>query len=283
MTTEETKPLETKDSNAKAMEQVKYGRFEVKSAAEAKTWGYCIMLFSRAGSGKTTLAGSAADSPDDSPVLFVDAEGGVKAISHRPDVDVIAVKSWDEIKELTARFKADPNLKWKTIVLDNLSEFIQLATLKVVGGVAAPSWPEWGEMAREVLGLVRDYRDLARMRGINSIIIAWDSIEEDKAKKSQLTLNATPKIQGDLPGIVDIIGHIDPIDNQPDKRLLNFEPSSRTIQKFRRNTSDTGKTIPHKIVYTVDNLPMSDILAALKRGVPFPVEKYNSTTTPVKK
>lgn len=254
--------------------KAKYGRFEVGSAAEAAAWGYCMLLFSKGGGGKTTLAGGAADSPEDCPVLFVDAEGGVKAISHRTNVDVIAVKNWDEIKELTKQFKADPNLKWRTIVLDNLSEFVQLATTKIVGGTDAPSWPEWGAMAREVLALVRDYRDLARMRGINSIIIAWDSVEEDKAKRSVLTVNATPKLQEDLPGIVDIIGHIDPIDGQPDKRLLNFEPSTRTIQKFRRNTSDAGKTIPHKIVYTVDNLPMADILAALKRGVPFPVEKY---------
>lgn len=269
MTTQQTTPEKSPD-----IVPDKYGRFEVTSAAEALLWGYCILLFSKGGGGKTTLAGSAADSPQDSPVLFVDAEGGVKAISHRKDVEVISVKNWDEIKELTNRFKADPNLRWNTIVLDNLSEFIQLATIKIVGGVAAPSWPEWGAVAREVLGLVRDYRDLARTRNINSIIIAWDSVEEDKSKRSILTVNATPKLQADLPGIVDIIGHIDPIDGQPDKRLLNFEPSTRTIQKFRRNTSDAGKTIPHKIVYTVDNLPMPDILAALKRGVPFPVNKY---------
>lgn len=252
----------------------KYGTFEVHSAAETKTWGYSMMLISRPGGGKTTLAGSAADSPEDSPVLFVDAEGGVKAISHRKDVDVISVKTWDEVKTLTAKFKADPNLPWRTIVLDNLSEFTTLATAKIVGGVAAPSWPEWGAVAREILVLVRDYRDLARSRGINSIIIAWDSLEEDKAKRAFLTLNATPKIQEDLPGIVDIIGHIDKLDGQPDIRVLNFEPSTRTIQKFRRDVSDTGRSIPHKITYSLDNLPMGDILAALKRGVPFPVNKY---------
>lgn len=253
----------------------RYGEFEVKSAAEAVTWGYCILLFSRAGSGKTTLAGSADDSPEDCPVLFIDAEGGTKVISHRPNIDVITVKSWDEIKSITSRLKADPHLKWKTVVLDNLSEFVQLAITKIVGNSTdQTSLPKYGDMAREVLALVRDYRDLARIRGVNTIIVAWDSAEEDKAKRPLLTLNATPKLQGDLPGIVDIIGHIDPVDGQPDRRLLNFEPSSRTIQKFRRVPSDTGRTIPHKIVYGIDNLPLPDILAALKRGVPFPVERY---------
>jgi hypothetical protein len=274
LTTPTNPPGVVTENDNGSQEVTSYGKFEVKSAAEAVTWGYCILLFSRAGSGKTTLAGGAADDPADGPVLFIDAEGGTKVISHRPEVEVITVHSWDEIKELTSLLKRDTNLRWKTIVLDNLSEYVQLVTTKVVGGVAQPSWPEWGEVAREIVQLVRDYRDLARTRGINSIIIAWDSAEEDKAKRPLLTIAATPKIQGDLPGIVDIIGHIDPIDGQPDKRLLNFEPSSRTIQKFRRVPSETGKTIPNKIIYSVDNLPMADILRALKRGVPFPVEKY---------
>ena len=271
-----TSPTPTKPVNDEANAASRYGKFEVKSAAESVEWGYCILLYSRAGSGKTTLAGSADESPEDSPVLFIDAEGGTKVISHRPNIDVIPVKSWDEIKDLTSRLKADPDLKWKTIVLDNLSEFIQLATQKIVGGSSAPSWPEWGTMAREVLALVRDYRDLARTRGINSIIVAWDSAEEDRAKRPLLTVNATPKLQGDLPGIVDIIGHIDPV-GDPERRLLNFEPSVKTIQKFRRVPSETGKTIPHQIVYGIDNLPLPDILAALKRGVPFPVERYATT------
>lgn len=262
---------ETAPSNAIS----KYGKFEVHSAAETRESGYCILLTGAAGAGKTTLAGSAADSDADSPVVFLDAEGGVKAISHRDDVMIIHVNSWDDLKTLTNQMKADANLPFKTVVLDNLSEFIQLAIVKIVGNATdQTTLPKYGEMAREVLALVRNYRDMARLRGINSIIIAWDSIEEDKAKRAIQTFNATPKLREDLPGIVDIIGHVDKIDGQPDVRVLNFETSTRTINKFRRNTSDTGKSIPHKIAYSLDNLPMQDILAALKRNTPFPVEKY---------
>lgn len=250
------------------------------SAAEALAWGYCLAFFGPAGAGKTTLAGAAADSPQDSPVLFLDAEGGVKAISHRKDVKVIPVTSWLEIKRFTAELKKDSNPPWKTIVLDNLSEFVQLAITQIVGNSTdQTSLPKYGDMAREVLALVRDYRDIARIKGLNTIIIAWDEVEEDKAKRPLLTFNATPKLQGDLPGIVDIIGHIDKIDGMPDRRILNFEPSNRTIAKFRRSTSDSANTIPHKIHYTLDNLPMGDILASLKRGVEFPLTKYPIPST----
>lgn len=253
----------------------KFGTFEIGSALDSADLGYCILLYSRGGGGKTTLAGSADDSLEDSPVLFIDAEGGVKAISHRPNVQVITVSSWRDIKTLTNDIIKAPVLPWKTIVLDNLSEFVQLAVTQIVGNSTdSVSQPKYGDMAREVLALVRSYRDLARYKKTNVIIIAWDSPERDDSGRLTTTINATPKLQKDLPGIVDIIGYISPIDGQPDRRLLTFEQSTRTIAKFRRNTSDAAKTIPLQIVYGVDNLPMPDILAALKRGKEWPAEKY---------
>ena len=257
-----------------------FGRFRIASAEESAAYGYCILVYSRGGGGKTTLAGSADDSPEDSPVLFIDAEGGTKAISHRPNVQVINVDKWPDIKELANTIIQAPDpLPWRTIVLDNLSEFIQLATSHIVGNATDQvSQPKYGEMAREVLALVRAFRDLGRHRGVNIILIAWDSTEFDETKRLISTINATPKLQKDLPGIVDIIGYISPIDNQPDKRLLSFEPSSRTVAKFRRNTSGAARTIPHSIVYGLDNLPMPDILAALKRGVTWPASKYPRPT-----
>lgn len=261
-------------------EPEKFAGFDIHSARESMDDGYCIMLYSKGGGGKTTLAGSADDSPEDKPVLFIDAEGGVKAISHRKDVQVISIKDWAEIKKLKDEIIKAPTLPWKTIVLDNLSEFVQLATNAIVGSATDQvSQPKYGEMAREILAMVRQFRDLARHRKINVIIIAWDSTEKDESGRLTSTINATPKLQKDLPGIVDIIGYISPIDGQPDKRLLTFESSTRTISKFRRNTSDTAKTIPLQIVYGVDNLPMPDILAALKRGKEWPSSKYPRPTS----
>lgn len=252
-----------------------FGGFSVGRATDAANLGYCILLYSAGGGGKTTLAGSADDSPEDKPVLFIDAEGGVKAISHRPDVEVIQVSDWPQIKSLTEKIKTAPEIPWNTIVLDNLSEFVQLAVNRIVGSATDQvSQPKYGEMAREVLALVRDYRDLARNRKINVIIIAWDSVEKDETGKLRSTINATPKLQKDLPGIVDIIGLISPIDGQPDRRLVTFESNTRTIAKFRRNTSDSARTIPLQIVYSLDNLPMPDILDALKRGKEWPSDKY---------
>lgn len=255
---------------------VKFGRFSVRKASDDVNLGSCLLLYSQGGSGKTTLAASAADSPPDAPVAFFDAEGGTKVISDRRDVDVIDVKTWKDIKDLEQQCVRTPEqIPWKTIVLDNLSEYIQLATNQIVGNATDQvSQPKWGEMAREVLALVRSFRDLSRMHGLNVVIIAWDSDEKEENGRIKKHLAATPKIQKDLPGIVDIIGWITAIDGQPDKRLITFEPSTRTIAKFRRNRTDAARTIPHQITYGLDDLPLPHIFNALRRGVPFPTVKY---------
>ena len=253
----------------------KYGKFEVKSAAEALTWGYLWLLYSKGGGGKTTLAGGVADSPEDCPVLFIDAEGGTKAIAHRAGVEVILVSTWDEMLDLTRTIITDPDLKWKTIVIDNLSELVQYAIIKIVGNANDNiSQPKWGDMARAVEAMVRDYRDLARKRNINVILLGWDIIDEDRAKRAVLTLQSSPMLQKDLPGIIDIIAHIDPIDGDQTKRTLVMETAAQTISKFRRNATGTALTIPHRITYGLNNLPMADILGALKWGRPFDEKKY---------
>lgn len=253
-----------------------FGTFKVTSAAHAATYGYCFLLTSPKGGGKTSLAASLDDYELERPVLMVDAEGGSKAISHRAGVDVIQVFDWDEVRRLTDGFISSKEpLRWKTIALDNLSAIVTFARVKVTKSeIDGVTQPEWLTIANMVLSLVGDYRNLARTRGINSILVAWDSIEEDKAHKPYQHVQATPMIQRDLPGMVDIVGHIDIIDGKPDQRMLVLEPSTHTINKFRRNPKGTALTVPYRLPYGVDNFPLGDIMAALKHGVEFPVSKY---------
>lgn len=237
------------------------------------------MLYSKGGDGKTTLAASLATNPADSPVLFIDAEGGTKVVKHLKDIEVMSVDNWDQIVKIKAELLKMPaeNFPWKTIVIDNLSEIIQLATNKIVGNATEQtSQPKYGEMAREIVALVRDLRNvLARKRGVNLVIIAWDSFEKDElAGRAIYTLRGTPMLQRDLPGIMDHIAHIESIDNHPDARRLRFENSSRTISKLRASADKAHLSIPKVIDYRLANMPLVDIVAALRRGVDFPVAKY---------
>lgn len=262
---------------------VTFGRFQGHSATESAKEGSSIMLFGKAGSGKTTLAASLSLDPKNCPVWFLDSEGGTKVISDMSGVTVFPIHTWQEQKdfrqEIVKQKAAPQGLPFKTIVIDNLSEVVQQAVTAIVGNATEQvSQPKWGDMAREILSYVRFYRDLARDNGINVVIIAWDSEEKNEITgRSIVTLEATPKLQKELPGILDHIGWITPVDGQPDKRVLSFEPSTRNISKFRRSRTEAARSIPVKIEYGLDNMPLCDIVAAM-RGDQFDVKKYQTTT-----
>lgn len=260
---------------------ISFGRFKGHSAALSAREGSSIMLFGKAGSGKTTLAASLAEDPENCPVWIQDAEGGTKVISDQSGITVFPMHTWDDEKafrqEIMSQRNKPEGLPFKTIILDNLSEIVQHATTAIVGSdTAQTSQPKYGDMAREILSFVRFYRDLARDFGINVVIIAWDSEEKNEITgRSVVTLEATPKLQKELPGILDHIGWISPIDGQPEKRVLSFEPSTRNISKFRRSRTEEAKSIPVRIEYGINGMPLCDIVAAM-RGKPFPASKYGA-------
>lgn len=248
--------------------------FEVRAATEDANLGETIMLVSSGGGGKTTVAASASEV---GPCVFFDAEGGTKAISDWPEIDVIDMVSWTKIKEMRDKLKTAKEIPWRTIVLDNLSEYIQLAVSDIFGGLEASGAgfdPRWGKVIGEVIGLVRDYRNIARSRGVNVIILAWDSKEKDETNRLITSISATPRLQELLPGIVDIIGYISPVQGRQDLRRISFEVSDRNVTKFRRNRSDVANTIPLSITYGVKNLPLGDVLKTLRERTPFPTDKY---------
>lgn len=254
-----------------------FGSFKVRDAHERTNLGETILLYSAGGGGKTTLAASMIEL---GPVVFFDAEGGTKVVSDIEGVKVVEMNSWADIKKMRDTVLQTPNIPWKTIVLDNLSEYIQLCVASTFGGKEASGTgydPRWGTVIGEVIGLVRDYRNFANKSGINVIILAWDSVEIDEQTKRRVAkLSATPKLQELLPGIVDIIGYISPVRNRQDLRRVTFEVRDDTQTKFRRNRSDAAMAIPLLITYGLDNLPLGDIVKTIRDGVPFPVDKYKT-------
>src|SRR4051812_29006539 len=79
-----------------------FGRFTGHSAALSAREGSSIMLFGKAGSGKTTLAASLAEDPDNCPVWIQDAEGGTKVVSDQTGIQVFPMHTWADEKEFRA-------------------------------------------------------------------------------------------------------------------------------------------------------------------------------------
>ncbi len=257
-----------------------FGPFKVRRASDYQDAGSCMFLYSRGGGGKTTLAASLAESPADSPVCIFDAEGGAKVVNDRPDVQVVEIPSWKELDRLEEYIKRTADLPWKTLIFDNESEYMQ----QCINEVAASdedqvTQPEWGSIQRKMRAHIRFYRDLAKTRNINVIFICWDVTDKDETNRMVQKLNFIPSLQKEIPGLVDIIGYITGIDGDPDHRNITFAFSSKTDAKFRRNRSDAARSVPSNIMYGLDNLPLPDIINAIRRGVTFPATKYQVSRT----
>ena len=205
--------------------------------------------------------------------MFLDAEGGTRAISHREDIDVLSVNSWRKIQDVHNELKRGGH-GYKTIVYDNLSEYAVLCIQGIAGIADQPEIQEWGKSNRAILNLVREGRDMARFQDINVVFIAWDVQDKDEMGRPLLNAAFTPGIQKELPGIVDTIGHISVADQKSGLRLLSFNPGPRTIAKFRRSQDEAALKIPFEIYYGLDNMPMPDILRVIKEGGDWPANKY---------
>jgi hypothetical protein len=242
-------------------------------------------LFGPAGGGKTTLAASAADSPFGEPCIHFDAEGGSSAIEHRNNVDVADIKSWDEIARITAEFKKAQH-GYKTVIWDNMTEIQKLSIAGIAGpgvgaGTDVTELQEYLKSTNQMETMVRTWRDMARFQGINVVFVLWDEEDKDKnTNRLKTMVQLTPMLQKAYPGLVDTVGWVGPVEGRPDLRVVDFTPSPKTHAKFRRAPGTPAQKIPYKIFYSVDNLPMADMLATMKGGVDWPTAKYPAPAQP---
>jgi len=79
------------------------GGLEIRKLEERDAY-YDIFIYGDAGVGKTVFAGSADAVPQMRPVLIVDVEFGTNSLRKTyPKVDVIQVKTWEEVEKIERR------------------------------------------------------------------------------------------------------------------------------------------------------------------------------------
>ena len=229
------------------------------------------LIYGRSGTGKTTLA-----STFPKPILLLDVrEKGWDSVSNVPDLDIAEIESWEEF-EAMYWYLSENLTKYKTIIIDQVSQLQDLALLKALKDQGKeptdnPSQRTFGQAAGLMKTWLLNYRDLID-RDIHIAFLAHDrTTEGEEGEDDQIDPSVGPRLMpsvaSHLCGAVKVIGNtfIRETTEIEDKRkvrkisyALRIGPHSFFVTKSR---TPVGSYLPRIIVD-----PTYDKVAAVMQG-----------------
>jgi phage nucleotide-binding protein len=241
----------------------------IRASDVPDAWGINILIYAFTGVGKTFLARTAADDPKTSTVLFIDAEGGSRTNSDRDDIHVLKPKTFKDITD-TYEWLYDNKTQYRTVVLDSLHE-IQALGMKDIMRVATnpgfPSIQDWGKSSEQMTRVVRAFRDLAHLHGMNIVFTA--PAREDKDERTGLWLirpALTPAATNGVCGAVDTVGYLS-VDVKTGTRKLRIQPTATINAKHRQPPGE----VP--LPPFIDNPTLPGLAQALAQSMPASIAK----------
>lgn len=237
----------------------------------------CVGLYGTGGSGKTSVLAQIVLSPHGTPALLVDVEGGSTSVEHLIEhgLDIVKPKSWGDIQKIREMVKRG-NHKYKSIIWDNVSEIVNLC-MRNVTTLEIPQIQHYGQVNSRMQEFIREQRDLARLEGLNTLLVFWEEYEKDELMlMTRKKLNLSPKLGAAIPGIVTMMGRLTVAGSAKSNyvRKLSFAPSEDTDAKFRVRPDEEAAKIPLELYLKRDSTFLPDFLATIRDGKPFPVENY---------
>jgi len=112
-----------------------------------------VLVHGPAGSGKTRLCGTTGGS-----TIIISAEAGLLSL-RGSNIDVIEVKSMDDLREAYEFLQADTKYEW--VCLDSISEIAEVVLSTEKGNTKDPR-KAYGEMNEIMTKLIRSFRDLPK-------------------------------------------------------------------------------------------------------------------------
>lgn len=222
-----------------------------------------ILIYGNYGSGKTTLAASAADVPAMNDVFMINAESGDLSIDddRAKHISTVTVNNFKTLGQVHTYLKAhckardanDTDLlrkqqanvmgieedeietpsRFKTTIIDSLTEveaycFNQLLGItnntRIDEETDTAEFKEYKQNNGMMLRLVRSFRDLP----MNVIFICGEQFLQDENKKMKYSPDMTGKLSKKIQGFMDMVGYlqIGRSENGGMLRRLNVAPST---------------------------------------------------------
>lgn len=239
--------------------------------------GICLAISGAKGAGKTTAAGIAGVHcahvvkrafNKQKPVLFLDIEGGMRAIRHLPGVQFIRVSSWKEYVKWVDTIAMMPEIPWGLIVTDNVTELAELNMQDILNRPQhkkeVPEWPEWRLNTQEMTVQVRKFRDMAWNRGIAVLFNVWDFAQTDESGNiRKIGLDMTPRLTGRFMGAVDMVAWLEVLDDDKGTRVMHLGGNNKVLAKVRKAPVGPEANMPLDLYWTDPADPASCPLVSI--------------------
>jgi hypothetical protein len=177
-----------------------------------------VLVHAGAKVGKSTLAATAPK-----PILALDAEGSWKFLPVRKvwwdpakdypptydgtwDVCIVTVREWATV-DLVFKYLSSYQLPFASVVLDSITE-IQRRCKQNLKGSDAMKIQDWDTLLREMDRVIRGYRDLTIVQGLNVRCAVF--IAETREVNGKWRPHMQGQISVALPYWTDIVGYLYP-------------------------------------------------------------------------
>lgn len=173
------------------------------------------VIYGRAGTGKTTLAGTFPG-----PILLLDVKDeGTDSVSDVKGLDVFEVESCDDLEEIFWELK--DGSKYKTVVIDTITQLQQIRVEEVSeskglkGNKSAGDWgtltkQDWGSIASWLKKIITDFRSL----DMEVVFLAQDRVfnageeeSEDGMIDPEVGPRLSPSVMSHLCAAVHMVGN----------------------------------------------------------------------------
>lgn len=254
-----------------------------------------MLVYGDAGAGKTVLAAQAVDVPSMRDVLIINAEAGTKsiveseAVQNHELIDSVEVQSYEtfvaiyewllkhcnardakdqaKLDALSAKYGFPKGRKYRTVIVDSLSEIEQVNLSRIFGDDAddlmdaaeAADFRDYGQNRRLLHKVIRAFRNLP-MNVIFTCARDWD---QDEKKKYGYQPKLTGKLSKDVQFFMDIVGYLATGKSGNDEgggdklaRRLWLQPIGKFDAKSRLTPQDVGY---------IDNPTMPKLMSKLTR------------------
>lgn len=176
------------------------------TSVEAKTHGVKILVYGRAGTGKTMLCGTAPY-----PII-IRAEPGLLSLSLEnqrrifgtaTDFDVACIETLDDLIQAYEELSA-PDVPFETICLDSVSEIGEKVLNNALKKAADPR-QAYGELQRQVTDMLRLFRDIP---GKHVVFVAKEEARGEKEATLFGPMLPGTKLGPSLPYLFDEVFHL---------------------------------------------------------------------------